>query len=167
MTNLIHNNMNIKNFANKSFDFTVKRTVELIAIFLILSSFFLFISLASYSPNDPNFIFPENTIIKNFMGSKGSFIADIFYQSLGLVSLLFPFTIFFTGLNIFKSKRMLLVIENIFFAVLYLSLGSLFFTKFYTGSFWLAINGNGGFVGIFLNDSFLSSLLNPKSQIPR
>ena len=93
--------MEIKTFFNKIFDFSLKRFAELIGLFLIISSILLFLSLISYSPDDPNFIFPENTEINNILGSKGSFTSDIFYQSIGLISILIPITIFFTGINVF------------------------------------------------------------------
>ena len=87
--------MEIKTFFNKIFDFTLKRFAEFAGILLVVFSILLFLSLVSYSPNDPNFIFPENTEINNILGSKGSFTSDIFYQSIGLISILIPFTIFF------------------------------------------------------------------------
>ena len=80
--------MIIKNYINKIGDFVRKRLAELIGISLIVASILLFISLVSYSPEDPNFIFPENQEIKNLLGLKGSFIADIFFQSIGIISLL-------------------------------------------------------------------------------
>ena len=43
----------------------------------------LFLALITYSPNDPNFIFPENTKIENLMGFQGSFVSDLFFQSVG------------------------------------------------------------------------------------
>ena len=87
--------MDIKNYFHKTLDFTIKRIVELFGIFLILISLLLFIALFSYSPEDPNFIFPENTKINNVLGIQGSFISDLFFQSFGLISFLIPFTFFF------------------------------------------------------------------------
>ena len=52
----------------------------------------LIAALVTYSPDDPNFIFPENTQIKNLLGFQGSFISDLFFQSVGLVSYLISFT---------------------------------------------------------------------------
>ena len=60
--------MNINSIFNKTFDFIIRRTAELIGILLILISIFLFISLSSYSPDDPNFIFSRNVEIKNIFG---------------------------------------------------------------------------------------------------
>ncbi len=49
--------MNIKNFFNKTLDFTVKRVAEITGILIILLSVLLLIALFSYSSEDPNFIF--------------------------------------------------------------------------------------------------------------
>ena len=82
-----------------------------------------------------------------------------FFQSVGLISFLIAFTIFFTGINLIKYKNFLVIIENIFYSILYIILGSLFFSIFYPNSFSLSINGNGGFVGIFVKNTFLSNLV--------
>ena len=50
-------------------------------------------------------------------------------------------------------------ILTIFYSILYIILGSLFFSIFYPNSFSLSINGNGGFVGIFFKNTFLSNLV--------
>ena len=157
--------MNIKEIANKTIDFSIKRAIEIAGATLIILSLLLISSLLSYSPEDPNFIFPENTEIKNLLGSKGSFVSDILFQSMGLISFLIPFTIFFTGINIFKTKKILFLIENLFFTILYCIIGSIFFSSYFSDSFWLAINGNGGFIGNFLNNGFVVSLININKNI--
>ncbi len=157
--------MEIKRFFNNLVDFTFKRLAELVGFLLVIASVLLFLSLISYSPEDPNFIFPENTEINNILGSKGSFTSDIFYQSIGLIALLVPFTIFFTGINIFNNKSFLKILENIFFIVIYSLLGSLFFSTFHEESFWLTINGNNGFVGNLFEESFFINLINLNKQI--
>ena len=115
--------------------------------------------LLTYSPEDPNFIFPENTKIKNILGFHGSFVSDLFFQSIGLVSYLFSFTLIVTGINIIRSKEFFLIIENIFFAIIYSIFGTLFFAHFYSEAFTLYINGNGGFIGNYLNQTFLNSII--------
>ena len=157
--------MDINNIANKVLNFIVKRVAELTGIFLVVLSILLLISLISYSPDDPNFIFPDNTEIRNILGFRGSFISDLFFQSIGLVAILVSITIFFTGINLFRTKRFLLILENFFYTVLYSILCSLFFSTFHSNSFQLSINGNGGFIGKFLKDSFLSSLINLNQNI--
>ena len=123
--------MIIKNYINKISDFIIKRLAELVGIFLVTSSILLFISLISYSPEDPNFIFPENQNIKNILGFRGSFIADIFFQSIGIISLLIPFSLLFTGLTITINKKLIVIIENIFFVILYIIFAAFFFGIFH------------------------------------
>jgi len=125
----------------------------------------LLLSLASYSPEDPNFIFPDGTKIKNLLGFNGSFVSDLFFQSIGLIAYLLSFTFIITGFNIFKRKEFFLIIENTFFGILYSIFGTLFLTHFYSKDFTLYINGNGGFVGNYLDQTFLNSLIRTNESI--
>tara|TARA_B100001027_G_scaffold83344_1_gene57116 strand:- start:2096 stop:4171 length:2076 start_codon:yes stop_codon:yes gene_type:complete len=152
--------MTIKNYINKIGDFIIRRVAELFGILLVISSILLFISLISYSPEDPNFIFPENQNIKNFLGFRGSFIADIFFQSIGIVSLLIPFSLLFTGLSITVNKRLVIIIENIFFIILYIITATFFFGIFYKETYWLIVNGNNGFVGDLMSETIIADFLN-------
>ena len=111
--------MDIKNLSKKTLDFTVKRVAEIIGILLISISVLLFIALFSYSPEDPNFIFTENINVNNFLGFKGSYTSDFFFQSIGLVSFLISITIFFSGINLIKNKKFLIIFENIFYNIFY------------------------------------------------
>ena len=151
--------MNIKKTANLLINFTIKRISEIIGIIVFASGILLMSALLTYSPEDPNFIFPDNTEIKNILGFQGSFISDLFFQSIGLIAYLFPFTLLFSGINIFLTKDIFLIIENIFFSILYILFGSLFFTYFYSNAFTLYINGNGGFIGSYLDKSFFNFLI--------
>ena len=148
--------MDIKKLGNSVLIFTINRIIEIFGIIVFGGGILLLISLISYSPTDPNFIFPKNTEIKNILGFQGSYVADFFIQSIGLISFLIPFTLTFTGISIFKKKEILLFIENIFFAVTYILVGSFFFSFYHKNSFSLYINGNGGFVGEYLDNTFLS-----------
>ncbi len=151
--------MNIKKIINLTLDFVAKRLSEIIGILISLAGLILFISLISYSPDDPNFIFPENIEIKNLLGFRGSYISDLFFQSLGLISFLFSFTLIFTGIKMTISKNFFLVIENLFYSILYLIFGSLFFSYYYNTAFALFINGNGGFVGTYLSENIFNNLI--------
>ena len=153
-------NMDIKKLSNTALMFVVKRLIEILAICISLFGILMFIALISYSPDDPNFIFPDNTIIKNILGYQGSFISDFLLQSVGLVAYLIPITFIFTGTNIFRKKEIFLLIENTFFIVIYSLFGSLFFNIFYVETFTLYINGNGGFVGNYLSETFIKSFVN-------
>ncbi len=152
--------MSIKKIANTALRFSINRVIEIFGTFVTIIGFLLLIALISYSPNDPNFIFPQNTKIQNFLGFQGSYISDLFFQSTGIISYLISITLVVTGVNIFRSKNLFLIIENVFFSVLYCLIGSLFFDFFYQDTFKLYINGNGGFVGQYLSQTFFVNLIN-------
>ena len=151
--------MNIRKTADLLLNFAIKRLAEIFGVLVSLAGGLLFLSLITYSPNDPNFIFPENSKIQNLMGFQGSFVSDLFFQSVGLIAYLIPFTLVITGINIFKSKDFFLFIENNFFTILYLIFGTLFFAHYYSDKYAFFINGNSGFVGQYLNKTFLQSLI--------
>ena len=151
--------MDIKKISNKALLFVINRLIEILGIIISILSLLFLITLITYSPEDPNFVFPEGTKINNYLGFYGSYISDIFFQSIGLVSYLVSITLFFTGLNIFIKKEFLLIIENTFFLILYSIFGSLFLNYFYSDNLTLHINGNGGFVGNFLNNTFLNKVI--------
>ena len=152
--------MDIKKLSNTALTFITNRLIEIFGICILLMGVLIFIALISYSPEDPNFIFPENRIIKNILGYQGSVASDFIFQSLGLIGYLLPITYIFTGLSIFRKKEILVVIENTFFVTIYALFGSLFFSKFHSENFILYINGSGGFVGNYLSENFLINLLN-------
>ena len=157
--------MEIKKILENTSNFLIKRFIEVLGLFISILSVLLLIALLSYAPEDPNFIFPDNTEIKNILGSRGSFVSDLFFQSIGLISILISITLFITGSNIIRTKKLLLILQNSFYLILYAILGSLFFTVYYPESFWLSINGNGGFVGKLLSETFLISIINLNKQI--
>ena len=139
--------MKIKNLVDNTTSFLLKRLSELIGLALLCFSILLLVSLISYSPEDPNFIFPENTEIKNLLGAKGSYASDILFQSIGLISLLVPISFLLISISVIIDKKILHIIESLFFIILYSIIGALFFTVFHTESYWLTINGNNGFLG--------------------
>ena len=157
--------MDFKKILNKATHFTINRFAEIIGLSIVVLSIFLFISLISYSPEDPNFIFSKGTEIKNFLGHKGSYASDILFQSLGLISIIIPISLFFTGINVLIKKKILILIENFFFIILYSLIGCIFFSTFHTETYWLIVNGNNGFVGNLFSDTFLINLINSNNKI--
>ena len=147
--------MNLSNLSKKILEFALNRIIDILGIFVIIVSIFLLLSLISYSPDDPNFIFPENTSINNLFGFYGSFTSDIFFQSFGLISFLFCISIFFNGISIIKNKNFSNLLRNFFYSIIYIAFGSTFLSIVYPNSYWLIINGNGGFVGNYINDLIL------------
>ena len=107
-------NMNIKKIANSISIFLIKRLIEIFGILVFFLGILLFVSLITYSPSDPNFIFQENVKIENFLGFQGSYTSDIFFQSIGLIALLIPLTLIFTGINIFSKTKFLYLLRVYF-----------------------------------------------------
>ncbi len=157
--------MNIKNYLSKISDFLIKKLIEIVGLILAILSIVIFLSLITYSPDDPNFIYSGNDSINNIFGFRGSFVSDFFFQSIGLMSFIFFISIFFTGINIMREKKIIIILENFVFIILYTLLGSLFFSSFYNQSFWLPINGNGGFLGTMLFNTFLGKIILSNSEI--
>ena len=156
--------MKLKKLANNAISFGINRVIEILGMGVALIGFFLLISLLSFWPEDPNFIFPDNKPIVNILGFYGSFTADIFFQSFGRIALLIPLSFILTGINILFNKKILFSIESLFYIVLYTLLGSLLFSIYYPSTFDLYINGNGGFVGGYLETTFLNSIININIQ---
>ena len=82
-------NMNIKKITLETSLFIVRRLTEISGILILVAGVLLFISLVTYSAEDPNFIFPESTEIKNLLGVRGSYISELFFQSIGLIAYFF------------------------------------------------------------------------------
>ena len=152
--------MDIRIVAKTSLKFTINRLIEMFGIVIFIFGLLLLLSIVSYSPDDPNFIFPDNSEIKNILGFQGSYTADLLFQSIGLVSYLVPITFIFNGLVILKMKKFIFLIENFFYIIIYSFFGSLFFSFYYPDTLSLYINGNGGFVGEYLNNTPLNNLIN-------
>ena len=157
--------MKLKILAHNAINFCLNRIIEIIGIATLITGTLLLASLVTFSPDDPNFIFPSDVEIQNILGFRGSFTSDIFFQSFGLIALLIPFSLIISGLNIIINKKILIILESIFYTILYSLLGSLFFSLFFPDAFKLYINGNGGFVGKYLESTFLNSMININPQI--
>ncbi len=132
--------------------FIKNRFIEILGLIVIISSILFFLSIFSYSPSDPNFIVSnEKTEIKNILGFYGSAISSLFLQSFGLIIFLFCISLFSMGFLIIKNKNFNYLLTKIFYSMIYLSSGSAFFSIYRNNSYWLKVNGNGGFVGQYLN----------------
>ena len=132
---------------SKISSFINKKIIEIIGLLIVLLSFFLLLSLSTYTPEDPNFIFSENTKIHNLFGFYGSVISDLILQSFGIISFLFCVTIFLTGILIIRYKKLKNILSNLFYSIIYIFSGSTVTSIYKDDSFWLIVNGNGGFVG--------------------
>ena len=157
--------MKIADFFTKTRNFLNRRVAELFGLCIILLGLSLLTSIATYSPNDPNFLVNNNNEIKNILGFRGSVVSDFFFQSMGLISYLIPMTLFFSGINIFINKKYIIFIDNFFYTILYVITGSLFFSFFKNESFFLTVNGNGGFIGSIIKESYIGNILKINTYI--
>jgi len=157
--------MNIKNNFEKVRDFTLKRMIEFIGILILIFSMLIFIALISYSPSDPNFIYPKNQEINNILGINGSIGADFLLQSIGLISYFLPLTLIFLSMIIIYQKKLIQIVNSFFYMVCYSIVGTIFLTQFYKEAFFLIINGNGGFVGSHLYNNIFFKIANLNVEI--
>ena len=86
--------------------FVKNRLIEFTGATLALISTFLLISILSYSPSDPNFIYnPENVEINNFAGFYGSVVSDFFLQAIGLITFFIVINFFVWGIKLLTKKK--------------------------------------------------------------
>ena len=152
--------MDIRNSIEKIKDFALKRLIELIGILILIFAILIFAALISYSPNDPNFIYPKNQDINNILGVNGSIGADFLLQSIGLISYFLPITLIFLSLVIILKKNLIQIVNSLFYIVFYSIIGTIFLTQFYNEAFILIINGNGGFVGDYFYNKIFFKIAN-------
>ena len=135
--------------------FVKNRLIELSSSIIILIDIFLLLSILSYSPSDPNFIYnPENIKINNIGGFYGSVISDLLLQAFGLISFFIILNLFIWGIKLFMEKKIINFIPKMFFTFVYIISGTFFISNFNNNSFWLVDNGNGGFVGKIIKEKF-------------
>ena len=157
--------MNIKKNFEKIKNFTLKRLIEIIGTLILVISILILVALISYSPDDPNFIYPENQKIKNFLGINGSISADFLLQSIGLISYFLPITLFFLSIRIIYYKTLVQVVSSLFYIVCYSLFGTIFLTQFHKEAFFLIVNGNGGFVGDYFYNKIFFDIVNLNIEI--
>ena len=152
--------MDIKNSIEKVKDFALKRLIELIGISILILSILIFAALISYSPDDPNFIYPKNQEINNILGINGSIGADFLLQSIGLISYFLPITLIFLSIAIIYQRNLIRIFNCLFYIVCYSIIGTIFLTQFYKEAYFLIINGNGGFVGDYFYNKIFFKVAN-------
>ncbi len=106
-------------FKNKLFSIFFGIINILIGIFIIGIGLILLISLGSYNGLDKSLNTISDSPIKNYLGEPGAYIADIFVQLLGTISILLPLIIIMLGLYkiIKKLKSLWLKIISLIFGI--------------------------------------------------
>ncbi|WP_444998148.1 DNA translocase FtsK [Aliikangiella sp. IMCC44359] len=78
-------------------------------IFLIALALFLFISLWSFSPQDPGFTMARDASeIQNASGRAGAWFSSLFLHLFGYLAFLFPFMIVYSGYLLFRERKSVL-----------------------------------------------------------
>ena len=131
--------MSLKNILLNTTNIILNKIIQIFGIIVVACGILFLLSLITYSPDDPNFIFSKDKNINNLLGFKGSLISDFFFQTIGLVSFLIPLTIVITGLNIFFNKKLIIFFENFFFIILYSVAGSLFLSYFSNVKYYITL----------------------------
>ncbi len=157
--------MDFKSSIEKVRNFTLKRLIELFGILILIFSILILLALISYSPDDPNFIYPKNQEIINILGINGSIGADFLLQSIGLISYFLPISLIFLSITVVYHKNLTQIINSLFYIVCYSIVGTIFLTQFYKEAFFLIINGNGGFVGNYFYDKIFFKVVNLNTNI--
>ncbi|MFQ6082240.1 MAG: DNA translocase FtsK [Candidatus Aminicenantia bacterium] len=124
---------------------------ELIGVILLAIGIIIFLSLVSYSPDDPSWAtYTPSAKVKNYIGLIGASISEFLFQLFGLPSFLFPIAFLFLGINYIlpKGKKALIpkIVGSLF---LILTLSSLFCLLFKRVN-WAGTEfklSSGGFIG--------------------
>ena len=157
--------MNIKNSIEKLKNFTYRRIIELIGFCVFILAFCTLVSLVTYSPTDPNFIYSDSKEIKNFLGIYGSIGSDFLLQGIGIISYFIPATLFILSIKIIYKKDLAFIVNSFFYLICYSVVGAIFITKFYNDTYFLMVNGSGGFVGNYLYSEIFFEIINVNDDI--
>ncbi len=157
--------MSFKNNIDKIRIFLFRRLLEIIGFLILISGIMLSVSLLSYSPSDPNFLYSSGQMIENKLGIYGSIISDFLLQSFGLTSYLLPFTLLAISIKVAKDKVLSPIINNLFYVVCYCITFTTLLSQFFLDTNYLIVNGNGGFVGNYLYNDVLFKPLNYNNQV--
>lgn len=133
---------------------TFSRTKNyLFGIFWILVSITIFVSVFSYSENDPSFNnISTHKEIHNYLGAFGSYFADLLVQLIGMVSVLIGLIFFILGIKIILNKIIYNKLQKFlsFFGILISS--SIIFDNLLTCKY-CEFGKCGGILGKFFSES--------------
>ncbi len=124
---------------------------EIAAVILVAVAIIMLLCLTTYHPSDWSFNTSSAQETRNLAGVVGSIIADILFQTVGLIAYVLPFLVLLIAWKCFQSKSLFIPPARI--------LGFLLFVFSSTGLFTL-LNGYGGIIGA-ISEQISSYLLNP------
>src|SRR5210317_971958 len=132
---------------------------EIAGLVWMAAGSFLLLSLVSFNNNDPSF---NNNLdpasINNFCGKVGAYVADLFYQVIGLPALIIPFACLLFAWRLLKFRDLHPRAYKIAaFIVMLISVAGLISLKIEkVALFGQTLNQAGGFIGYFLASTLKS-----------
>ncbi len=132
---------------------------EIAGLLWMAAGLFLLLSLVSFNNGDPSFnnnLNPTSTF--NFCGKVGAYVADLFYQVIGLPAMMIPFACLLFAWRLLKFRDLHPRIYKIIaFVVMLVSIAGLISLKFgKVALFGQVLNQAGGFIGYFLASTLKS-----------
>ncbi len=119
--------------------FIINRTLELSGLLFAVLSIFVFTSIISYSPFDPNINNLNSSEVRNLTGLIGANISNILLQMFGYFSLLICPVLFSWSYKIFFTKKLGLFALNLFLLPLMIIALSVF-------SEFIQLSSSNGFI---------------------
>ena len=158
-------NMGIKNIVNSISGFVINRLINYWNN-VVFSWFFIINCTNFIFTFRPKFYISKNMEIKNLLGFSRKLYIRSFFTISRFNFIFNTYHVYFFQVLMFSEKKDIFIIfENFFYTTVYSIIGSLFFSYFYRETFNLYINGNGGFVGNFVNQTFINEIINSNENI--
>ncbi len=141
-----------KEYSKKFLQFIFLKTL---GISLFLSSFFILLSVLTYSKNDPSFRNANDGEIANLLGIFGSHLADSLHVAMGVTMFILPMFLVAWSSRLLFSNSPNYLIRRIILLPLFIAFFSVFLSTNVPPSYWSFEYGLGGIFG----DTFLKKLL--------
>lgn len=136
-------------------EFLNRRAIEAFGILLGASALVLAITLISYHPGDPSLNSASPLEVQNLMGPMGAYVADLFIQSIGLISFI-PVLVLLSWAWRIASKQM---VANLWMRLVMLGAATLLlsitFNAIPTPADWPLRSGLGGLSGLLLTQRLM------------
>ncbi len=141
-----------KEYSKKFLQFIFLKTFGILLIFL---SFFVLLSVVTYSKNDPSFRNAKDGEIANLFGIFGSYLADSLNVAIGVTMLTLPIFLFAWSSRFLFSSSPIYLFKRIILLPLFIGFFSVFLSTNAPPNYWSFEYGLGGIFG----DTFLKKLL--------
>jgi len=139
-----------------------RRVSEFVGVALFAAALFWIVSLASYEPTDPAWLFTVgvNAPTANFAGRVGAFLAELTFQLVGYTAFVVPIALIVAGWNYFWCRKVDAPATKIFGACLLFACVSTFMSMAVhtTGTTGMASHTGGGYFGMFLSSQMTAYL---------